>query len=98
MSTARVGLHARRRARPWTDERSLDVTGQAARPTGRPARAGVPQRAAVPGPHGPPRPARGLYGAPGPGVLAQPVVDPAAAHAAHGDQVRDRRAVRAGLQ
>ena len=83
---------------PWTDGRSLDVTGRAARLTGWPARAGVPRRTAVSRPHSSPRPARGLDGTPGPGVLAQPVVDPAAAHAARGHQAGDRRAVRPGLQ
>ncbi len=94
-------LRAQARARPWTDWRSLDVAvspARAARTAGWPAGTGVPRRAAVPWPHGPPRSARGLYGAPGPGVLAQPVVDPTAAHAGRGHQVGDRCSVRAGSQ
>jgi hypothetical protein len=47
---------------------------------------------------GPPCSARGLHRAAGSGVFAEPVVDPAAAHAARGHQVGDRRAVRAGPQ
>jgi hypothetical protein len=94
----RASRRAQARARPWADERSLDVTTRPTRTAGWPTGAGVPRRAAVPRPHGPPRPARGLYCPPGPGVLAQPVVHPAAAHAARGHQLGDRRAVRPGAQ
>ena len=96
-----ASLRAQARARLWTDGRSLTVTAQAARPTWPtewPTRAGVPRRAAVPQPHSPPGPARGLHRAPGPAVFAQPVVHPAAARAARGHQFGERHAVRPGAQ
>jgi hypothetical protein len=89
---------AQAHAMPWTGRRSLGVTARPARPTRWLARAGMPRRATVPRPHGPPGLARGLYRASGPRVLAEPVVHPAASHAARGHQVRDREAVRPGRQ
>src|SRR5579859_1134548 len=71
----------------------------AAWPGGRPARGGPRRRPAVPAPaswgRAPPA-ARGLDGPPGGGVLAEPVVDPAPAHAARGHERGHRGAVRPG--
>src|SRR5579859_4246021 len=82
----------------------LTVTARGAAPAwpaGRPARGGPGRGTAIPAPlaiwrQDTPPAARGLDGPPGGGVLAEPVVDPAPAHAARGHERGHRGAVRPG--
>src|SRR5487761_1219965 len=78
------------------------LRGSPVRPARRPARLGPGRGPPVPGtavrgPDSTPVPAPDLDGPAGLAVLLEPVIDPPAAHAARGLQLRDRDPLRAGV-